>query len=116
MPNPKFTLKSSADERFYFTLSAKNGQVILTSQMYTTKASAVNGIVSVQINSSRDERYARHRSYDDQFYFNLKANNGQIIGTSEMYSSADMRDKGIDSVKENGHTLYIEDQTLVDVA
>ncbi|MGC4021391.1 MAG: YegP family protein [Cyclobacteriaceae bacterium] len=115
MAHPKYILKSSADERFYFSLTAKNGQVILTSQMYTSKANAVNGIVSVQINSVRDERFIRYRSADDQHYFNLKANNGQIIGTSEMYTSAQSMENGIESVKLNGHTVEIEDRSLIDV-
>jgi uncharacterized protein YegP (UPF0339 family) len=113
MPHPKYILKLSADDRFHFNLTAKNGQVILTSQMYTSKANAVNGIVSVQINSIKEERFARENSTDDQYYFNLKANNGQIIGTSEMYTTSESRDNGIESVKQNGHTIEIEDQTLV---
>ena len=39
------------------------------------------------------------------FILTLKANNNQIIGTSEMYSSAEMRDKGVDSAKVNGATV-----------
>jgi uncharacterized protein YegP (UPF0339 family) len=115
MKNPKYILKSTSDERFHFNLTARNGQVILSSQMYTSKQSVINGIVSVQINSVREERYARQKSSDGQFYFNLKANNGQVIGTSEMYTTAEMRDNGIESVKENGPTLAIEDLTMVDV-
>ena len=116
MKNPKYILKSSADDRFHFNLTAKNGQVILTSQMYTSKQSVINGIVSVQINSVKEERYVREKSSNGNFYFNLKANNGQVIGTSEMYTSAEMRDNGIESVKENGPTLDIEDQSLISVA
>jgi uncharacterized protein YegP (UPF0339 family) len=116
MKNPKYILKSTSDERFHFNLTAKNGQVILSSQMYASKSNTINGIVSVQINSAREERYAREKSTNGQYYFNLKANNGQVIGTSEMYTTAEMRDNGIESVKENGATLHIEDLTMVDVA
>ena len=112
MPHPKYILKSSTDDRFHFNLTAKNGQVILSSQLYTTKSNAINGIVSVQINSTKEERYAREKSSNGQFYFNLNASNGQVIGTSEMYTTAEMRDNGIESVKQNGHTLEIEDQSL----
>ena len=115
MKNPKYILKSTADERFHFNLTARNGQVILSSQMYTSKQNVVNGIVSVQINAVKEERYAREKSANGQFYFNLKANNGQVIGTSEMYTTAESRDNGIESVKENGPTLDIEDLTMVDV-
>jgi uncharacterized protein YegP (UPF0339 family) len=113
MSHPKYILKSSADERFHFNLTARNGQVILSSQMYTTKANAINGIVSVQMNSPREDRYVREKSADAQFYFNLKANSNQVIGTSEMYTTSEARDNGIESVKQNGHTIEIEDQTFV---
>jgi uncharacterized protein len=113
MGHPKYILKSSTNERFYFNLTAKNGQIILTSQMYTAKSNAINGIVSVQINSSQDAHYSRHRSSDGQHYFNLKANNGLIIGTSEMYSAAEPMENGIESTKVNGRTKEVEDQSLV---
>jgi uncharacterized protein len=114
MPHPKFILKLTTDERFHFNLTARNGQVILTSQTYTTKAAALQGISSVQTNSPHDEMYSRYPSTNDQYYFNLKANNGQVIGTSEMYNSVDARDNGIESVRQNGQTRELEDQTLVD--
>ena len=111
MAHPKYVLKSATDDRYYFNLTARNGQVILTSQMYTSKSNATKGIESVQVNSSLEDRFALYKSSDGQFYFNLKANNNQIIGTSEMYSSAEMRDKGVDSAKVNGATVETEDLT-----
>jgi uncharacterized protein len=41
------------------------------------------------------------RSQDGQFYFNLKAHNGEIILTSEMYAARESAHNGIDSVKTN---------------
>ena len=112
MPHPKFILYSVSDDRFHFNLTAKNTQVILTSQTYSAKASALNGIESIQLNSRNDESYDRNESSNKQYYFNLKAHNGLVIGTSEMYNSKEARDQGIESVKLNGHTKEIDDQTL----
>lgn len=112
MLHPKYILKITNDERYHFNLTAKNGQVILTSQTYNSKSGAVSGIVSVQINSARDERYSRNKTSTNLYYFNLKANNGQVIGTSEMYTSSEARDNGVESVKQNGQSLNVEDQTL----
>jgi len=116
MSHPKYILKSTSNDRFHFNLTAKNGQVILTSQTYSAKSNAVNGIVSVQMNSSMEERYDRKMASNDHYYFNLKANNGQVIGTSEMYTSSEARDNGIESVKQNGQTIEVEDLTLVSQA
>jgi uncharacterized protein YegP (UPF0339 family) len=43
--------------------------------------------------------------------FNLKAPNHEIIGTSESYTTASARDKGIESVKANGSSASVDDQT-----
>ena len=45
-----FELKKSGD-KFHFVLKAGNGQVILSSQMYSSKATAMNGIESVKKNA-----------------------------------------------------------------
>ncbi len=97
---------------FQFNLKAGNGQTILASEGYSTKANCENGIESVRKNSADDSKYDRKTSTNGKFYFNLKATNGQIIGTSEMYESASSRDNGIESVKSNTPGATIEDQTL----
>ena len=92
-------------------LKAGNGQTILTSESYTTKAAAENGIASVKTNAPSDARYERKDAKSGQPMFNLKASNGQVIGTSETYSSAAARDAGIDSVKANAPKAATEDKT-----
>lgn len=104
-------LKHSSDGQFMFNLKAGNGEIILTSERYTTKAAAENGIASVRVNSPLDERYDRLMSSSNQPYFNLKAANGQVIGRSEMYSSTPARENGIQSVKNNGPDSPVDDQT-----
>ncbi|MDO5654112.1 MAG: YegP family protein [Brachymonas sp.] len=106
-----FELSKSKNEQFYFVLKAGNGQTILTSEMYTTKAAAQNGMASVQTNSPMDERYERKTSTNGKPYFVLKAANHQVIGNSEMYESEGARDAGIASVKANGTTDTIKDHT-----
>lgn len=105
-----YALKKSGTQ-FMFNLKAGNGEVILTSERYTTKANAENGIASVKTNSSKDDRYERKTSTDSQHYFVLKAANHEVIGTSERYTSASARDAGIASVKANGPGSSTDDQT-----
>ena len=106
----KYDLKKTSDDQFMFNLKAGNGEIILTSERYKAKASAENGIRSVQENSQDDARFDRLESKSDQPYFTLKAGNGEVIGRSEMYSSTSARDNGIESVKKNGPTTNIDDQ------
>ncbi|MCO4159279.1 YegP family protein [Citrobacter amalonaticus] len=105
-----FELSKSTNDQFRFVLKAGNGEVILTSELYTTKTAAENGIASVQSNSSLDERYDMKTASNGKFFFNLKAGNHQIIGTSQMYASAQSRDVGIASVKTNGSSKTIKEQ------
>ncbi len=97
----KFELKRSNSGQFMFNLKAGNNQIILTSELYREKASAQNGIESVKKNAGDDANYERKTSIKGDPYFVLKATNGQIIGKSEMYSSASAMEKGIASVKAN---------------
>lgn len=95
-----FELKKSG-EKFHFVLKAANGQVILSSQMYASKASAMNGIESIKTNSNNDSLYERKTAVNGKFHFNLKSTNGQIIGSSQMYASESGVTTGIESVKKN---------------
>jgi uncharacterized protein YegP (UPF0339 family) len=97
----KFSTKKGKDGQFYFNLLATNGQVILTSEGYTTASAMNNGIESVKKNAPDDKHFDRETSKNGKFYFNLKAGNGQVIGKSQMYESIASRDNGIESVKKN---------------
>ena len=107
----KFVINKITNGEFQFNLKANNGQTILSSEGYTTKPSCDNGIESVKRNSQDDSKFDRKISSNGKPYFNLKATNGQIIGTSEMYESEASRDNGIASVKSNAPDATIEDQT-----
>ena len=98
----RFELKVSSNGKYHFNLKADNGQIILSSQMFESKAAAENGIASVKKNAGDDARYERKESSNGKPYFNLKASNGQVIGKSEMYESAASMENGIESVKKNG--------------
>lgn len=104
-----YEVSQASDGQYRFVLKAGNGEVILTSELYKTKASAQNGIESVQKNSPEDNRCERLEAKNGKPYFNLKAANYQVIGTSQLYSSEQSREKGIESVKNNGSSTTIKD-------
>jgi uncharacterized protein len=107
----EYELKTAKNGKIHFNLKAGNGQIILSSEMYESKSAAENGIESCKKNSSDDGRYDRKEAANGKFHFNLKAGNGQVIGSSEMYESASARDNGIESVKKNGPDAKVDDQT-----
>jgi uncharacterized protein YegP (UPF0339 family) len=96
-----FLITKRKNGEFQFVLKAGNGEVILSSEGYSSKTNCTNGIESVKRNSKDDSKFEKLEAKDGRLYFNLKATNGQIIGSSQMYASASGRDNGIESVKKN---------------
>ncbi len=107
----KFEIYKDKRGEFRFRLKASNGQNILASEGYKAKSGCTNGIDSVRKNSTDDSRYERLESKSGKPYFNLKAGNNQVIGTSEMYSSTSAMENGIDSVKKNASGADVDDNS-----
>ena len=106
-----FELGKGSDGQFRFTLKASNGETILTSEGYGSKASAQRGIAAVRANCGEETRYEKKESKNGKFYFTLKAANGQVIGQSQMYSGEKARDAGIESVQQNAPGAPTSDLT-----
>lgn len=94
-----------------FNLKAGNNEVILTSEVYEQKPSAMAGIESVRKHGTSDANYELKKSTSNQPYFVLKAANQQVIGKSEMYSSDAAAKNGIESVKRNCVSTEVKDLT-----
>lgn len=106
-----YDLKKSSSGEFYFVLKGGNGEAILTSQMYESKASAENGIASARQNCEFEDRFERTTAANGKFHFNLKSPNQQVIGSSELYATTESRDEGISAVMQNGRTGTVHDKT-----
>lgn len=106
-----FVIAKGSTGKFRFNLRAGNNQVILTSEAYEAKAAALGGVESVRKNAQDDARFTRKKAKDGSPYFVLTATNGQVIGTSEMYSSAAGMENGIKSVAENAPNAKVVDNT-----
>ena len=99
-----------------FNLKADSGQVIATSEVYTTAASCKNGIESVRRNApiaaledqtvegfaaAKRPKFGIYVDNAGEFRFRLKATNGEIIAASEGYKAKESCENGIQSVREN---------------
>lgn len=106
-----------------FDLKATNGQVIVTSEVYTTLANCKKGIASVQKNApiaavedqtvegfaaAKNPKFEIYTDKAGEFRFRLKASNGQIIGVSEGYTTKPNCEKGVASVQKNAVDAAIE--------
>ena len=106
-----------------FDLKAGNGEVIATSEVYTTEKACRAGIASVQknapvagIENQTEEGFAKvkHPKFEvfndkaGEFRFRLKATNGQIIAVSEGYKAIGGCMNGIESVKKNAGSEIVK--------
>ena len=111
----KFVIKTVASG-IKFDLKAGNGEVIATSEVYTTKSACENGIESVRRNAPvaaledqtvegfATEKNPKFEIYQDkkgEYRFRLKARNGEIIATGEGYVAKASCLNGVDSVRRN---------------
>ena len=117
----KFVVKETATG-VKFDLKAGNGEVIATSEVYTTEAACMNGIESVKaccvgeiedqtVESVAQVKHPKFELYQDkagEFRFRLKAKNGQVIATSEGYKAKTSCLNGIESVKKNAPEATVE--------
>ena len=107
----KFEITTRKNGEYQFNLEATNGQVILTSQGYKSKATCLNGVESVKKNSADEKRFEKKVAANGKPFFNLMATNGQVIGVSQMYASEATMNNGIASVMKNAPTAEIKDLT-----
>ena len=106
-----FVIHKGRADAFRFNLRAGNHEIILSSETYKTKDSALKGVESVRTNSQDDARFTRKTAKDGSSYFVLTAKNGEVIGKSEMYSSTRGMENGIKSVAANAPGAKLVDKT-----
>lgn len=105
----KFVISTRKNGEFQFNLQASNGQIILSSEGYTSKSACQNGVDAVRKNASNDSLFERKTASNGKFHFNLKSTNGQVIGTSQMYESEAGMENGISSVQQNATNAILEE-------
>lgn len=104
----KFQLKTARNGQVYFNLMAANGQVILTSETYTSLRGARNGIESVRRNAADENRYEKKTQRNGKFFFVLKSGNQQVIGKSQAYETEAACKAGIRSVMKTAPGAVLE--------
>lgn len=112
----KFLIKETATG-VKFDLKASNGQVIGTSEVYSSKNACKNGIASVQKNApdapvedqtsegyetKKNPKFELYTDKAGEFRFRLNASNGEnILSSGEGYTTKAAAENGIESVKKN---------------
>lgn len=95
----RVAVDAGATGTFHFNLFAANGQVVLSSQAYSSEAAAWNGAFAVQDAAQVATNFAIKTATDGRFYFTLTADNGQTVGVSQMYTTKESAQAGVTSVQ-----------------
>lgn len=118
----KFVVKET-NTGVKFDLKAGNGEVIATSEVYTTETACRNGIQSVVSNApianledqtvedfetQKNPKFEMYVDKAGEFRFRLRAQNGEIIATSEGYKAKASCLNGIESVRKNAPEASVE--------
>lgn len=117
----KFEIKETKSG-FKFNLKAGNGEIIATSETYTTESACKNGIESVRKNcvgeiedqtvegfeTKKNPKFEVYTDKAGEFRFRLKAKNGEIIATGESYKAKKSCLNGIESIKKNAPEAPVE--------
>lgn len=108
-----------------FNLKAGNGEIIATSEVYTTAAACKGGIESVRKNApiakledqtaenfetATNPKFEVYVDKAGEFRFRLKARNGEIIAVSEGYKAKASCLNGIESVRKNAPEAAVEEE------
>lgn len=94
----RIQVNDGATGKYAFNLHAANGAVVLSSESYSTEAAALNGGLSVLDNGANPAAYEVRTAANGKRYFVLKAANGEIIGTSQLYATKASAERGRDAV------------------
>ena len=112
----KFVVKQTKNGGFRFNLKAGNGEIIATSETYTTESACKNGSESVRKNAVEakledqtvegfekvtNPKFEVYKDKAGEFRFRLKARNGEIVATGEGYKAKASCLNGIDSIRRN---------------
>ena len=99
-----------------FNLKAGNGEIIATSEVYSSESACKNGIERVRKNAPianledqtvegfealTNPKFEVYTDKAGEFRFRLKARNGEIIAVSEGYTRRSSCLNGIESVRKN---------------
>ncbi|WP_460928091.1 DUF1508 domain-containing protein [Pseudomonas sp. MC6] len=107
----RYEIKKSSNGNYYYTLKAPNHETVVVGEQLTNYNDVKSAIKQSMSSSSRADKIIKRLSSSGKPYFNLVAENGAILGSSQLYSSDASLERGIESIRKYGTS----DALVVDV-
>ena len=96
--NGKWIVEKESDGEFVSKLLASNGEVMLTSEIYTTEEGARNGIATI-IRGVESNNFIVYQDKNNNYYYKIKTANNRLLCAGEIYKAKDACLKAVESVK-----------------
>ncbi len=105
----KFEVYKGSNDEHYFRLRDTKKKVLLSGEGYKQKENMLNGIDSIKKNMPLPSGVEKKESTNGKYFFNVKSTNGQIVGTSMLFDTAQLRDKWINEIEGKLQELLVID-------
>jgi Uncharacterized conserved protein len=106
----KFVIKTGKHHQFFFDLKADNGEVIITSDAFHTKAACNSGIEALKAVVRDDNKFERMKAATEHYYFIIKGANGKQIAKSVLFPTPAERNAAIKSIEAEAHDAVVAEE------
>ena len=94
----KWSVEKKSDGEYISKLAASNGEVMLSSEIYTTEDGARSGIETI-IKGVDSGKFVIYQDKSKNYYYKLKSTGNRLLCVGEIYKSKDQCLKAVESVK-----------------
>lgn len=109
--NGKWTVEIKGDGEYISKLCASNGEVMLSSEIYTTEEGARNGISTI-IKGIENGKFVIYQDKNKNYYYKLKTSNNRLLCVGEIYKSQEQCLKAVETVKRIASGANVSNQLV----
>lgn len=107
----KWIIEHKSDDEYMAKLSASNGEVMLSSEIYKSEDGAVNGIATI-VKGIDTGNFVIYQDKNKNYYYKLKTANNKLLCVGEIYKSKDQCLKAVESVKRIAKLCEIDEDVI----
>lgn len=104
----KWTVEMKSSTEYMSKLSANNGEVMLTSEIYASEKGARSGIQTI-IKAIENGEFVIYQDKGNDYYYKLKNANNRFLCAGEIYRSKDRCLRAVESVRRIAKDAVISD-------
>jgi len=112
-PVGKWSIEIKSDDEYMAKLSASNGEVMLSSEIYSSEEGAISGIATI-IKNVESGKFIPYKNKNGNYYYKLKTSNNKLLCVGEIYKTKEQCLKSIESVKRIAAEAVIAEDVVED--